>query len=85
MERWVQTCRLELLDRTLSWNHGHLLHALHEVESFYNVRRPHPALHSAAALHPLTRPIIVPAQIDHLKVNRHARLGGILHDYTHAA
>ena len=32
MERWVQTCRHELLDRTLIWNQGHLLHALHEYE-----------------------------------------------------
>ncbi|MDL4814031.1 hypothetical protein [Actinomadura opuntiae] len=27
MERWVQTCRRELLDRTLIWNQRHLLHA----------------------------------------------------------
>jgi transposase len=28
MERWVLTCRRELLDRTLIWNQRHLLHAL---------------------------------------------------------
>ena len=28
MERWVLTCRRELLDRTLIWNERHLLHAL---------------------------------------------------------
>jgi DNA-binding CsgD family transcriptional regulator len=28
MERWMQTCRRELLDRTLIWNQRHLLHAL---------------------------------------------------------
>ncbi|MFF6852337.1 helix-turn-helix domain-containing protein, partial [Streptomyces antimycoticus] len=28
MERWMQTCRHELLDRTLIWNQRHLLHAL---------------------------------------------------------
>ena len=28
MERWVQTCRHELPDRTLIWNQRHLLHAL---------------------------------------------------------
>jgi putative transposase len=28
MERWVQTCRRELLDRTLIWNQRHLLHVL---------------------------------------------------------
>jgi hypothetical protein len=27
MEWWVQTCRHELLDRTLIWNQQHLLHA----------------------------------------------------------
>ncbi|MFF4875471.1 hypothetical protein [Micromonospora sp. NPDC000668] len=36
MERWVQTCRRELLDRTLIWNQRHLLHALREFEQFYN-------------------------------------------------
>ncbi|KAK1179755.1 integrase core domain-containing protein [Streptomyces sp. NBS 14/10] len=43
MERWVQTCRRELLDRTLIWNHRHLLHALREFEQFYNAHRPHQA------------------------------------------
>jgi transposase InsO family protein len=28
MERWIQSCRHELLDRTLIWNQAHLLHAL---------------------------------------------------------
>jgi putative transposase len=36
MERWIQTCRRELLDRTLIWDQRHLLHALREFESFYN-------------------------------------------------
>jgi putative transposase len=36
MERWVRTCRRELLDRALIWNQRHLLHALHEFECFYN-------------------------------------------------
>jgi hypothetical protein len=27
MERWVQTCRRELLDQTLIWNQPHLLHS----------------------------------------------------------
>ena len=34
MERRVQTCRHELLDRTLIWNQRHLLHALREFEAF---------------------------------------------------
>lgn len=45
MERWVRTCRTELLDRILIWNHAHLLHALHEFEIHYNEHRPHRTLH----------------------------------------
>ncbi len=44
MERWVRTCRRELLDRTLIWNQHHLLHALREFETFYNEHRPHQGL-----------------------------------------
>jgi hypothetical protein len=40
MERWVRTCRAELLDRTLIVNQAHLLHALREYEAFYNEHRP---------------------------------------------
>jgi hypothetical protein len=36
----VQTCRHEILDRTLIWNQRLLLHALREFEHFYNEHRP---------------------------------------------
>jgi hypothetical protein len=36
MERWIQACRHELLDRTLIWNHTHLVHALREYEHHHN-------------------------------------------------
>ncbi|WP_248963579.1 transposase [Sphaerisporangium perillae] len=84
-ERWIQTCRRELLDRTLIWNQSHLLHALREFETFYNRHRPHRILDQAAPLRPLPRPISEPAQLRHLKVRRRDRLGGILHEYQHAA
>jgi transposase InsO family protein len=41
IERWIQSCRHELLDRMLIWNQRHLLHALGEYERFYNCHRPH--------------------------------------------
>jgi putative transposase len=47
MERWVQTCRRELLDRTLIWNQRHLLYALREFEQFYNAHRPHQGIANA--------------------------------------
>lgn len=45
MERWVQTCRHELLVRTLIWNEHHLRHALRQFELHYNLHRPHQAMH----------------------------------------
>jgi putative transposase len=85
MERWVQTCRHELLDRTLIWNQRHLLHALREFEHFYNEHRPHRALRAAAPLHPLPNPITDPERIARLDIRRQDRLGGTLHEYQHAA
>ena len=41
MERWIGSCRRELLDRTLIWNQRHLMTALGEYEDFYNTHRPH--------------------------------------------
>lgn len=85
MERWVRTCRRELLDRTLIWNQAHLLHALREFECHYNDHRPHRALRQAAPLRPVPEPITEQARIIHLDVRKRDRLGGILHEYEHAA
>lgn len=85
MERWVQSCRRELLDRTLIWNQRHLLHALQEYEQFCNSHRPHQGIANTRPLHPLPSPIANPAQITSLDIRRHERLGGILNEYRHAA
>ena len=85
MERWVRTCRRELLDRTLIWNQAHLLHALREFESHYNEHRPHRTLRRSAPLHTAPEPITEPARIIHLDIRRRDRLGGTLHEYEHAA
>jgi transposase InsO family protein len=50
MERWIRSCRRELLDRPLIWNQQHLLHALHEYERFYNTHRPHQGIDNARPL-----------------------------------
>ena len=85
MERWVQTCRRELLDRTLIWNQSHLLHALREFEQFCNWHRPHQGIANARPLQPLPVPLVAPDQIASLDIQRHDRLGGVLHEYQHAA
>jgi putative transposase len=85
MERWIQSCRRELLDRMLIWNQAHLLHALHEYERHHNAHRPHRGISNARPLHPLPEPLTDPDQITHLNIRRRDRLGGILHEYEHAA
>jgi len=84
MERWIRSCRAELLDRTLIWDQAHLMHALREYEQFHNEHRPHRALAGAAPLRPLPEPL-ESDRIPHLDVRRHDRLSGILHEYHHAA
>jgi putative transposase len=85
IERWIRTCRRELLDRTLIYNQRYLLHALHEYETFYNQHRPHRALHAAAPQRALPAPIAEPHALQHLNIRRQDRLGGILHEYHRAA
>ncbi|MFJ3221708.1 integrase core domain-containing protein [Kitasatospora sp. NPDC086801] len=80
MERWVQTCRRELLDRTLIWDQRHLLRALREFERFYNDHRPHQGIANARPRRPLPAPIDNPEQIARLNMRRTDRLGGLLHD-----
>jgi putative transposase len=85
MERWVQTCRRELLDRTLIWNQRHLLHALREFEQFYNGHRPHQGIASARPLHPL--PLSTPIRrVWPISTSEDATAWpGILHEYERAA
>jgi hypothetical protein len=81
MERWVRTCRRELLDHCLIWNQRHLLHVLREYETFYNAHRPHQGIANARPLAPLPEP----DQLTQLRIRRRDRLGGLLHEYEHAA
>ncbi|MFI7706554.1 helix-turn-helix domain-containing protein [Nonomuraea sp. NPDC049480] len=85
MERWVQSCRRELLDRCLLWNEHHLRHALREYELFYNWHRAHQALSQAAPQRTVPDPITDPEQIVDLNIHQRDRLGGVLHEYSHAA
>ncbi|WP_406038362.1 integrase [Micromonospora sp. NBC_00898] len=85
MERWIQTCPRELLDRTLNWNQQHLLHALREFEQFYNGHRPYQCIANARPLYPLPAQVTDPDKLARLDIRRRNRLGGIHHEYEHAA
>ena len=78
MERWIGSCRRELLNRTLVWNLRHLMMVLREYENFYNSHRPHRALDQAAPLRPLPGGV---TDLDHFQVRRHDRAGGVIHEY----
>ena len=83
LERWVGTCRRELLDRMLIWNQAHLLDALREFETHCigHTGRWNRKHHCALRRNPSP-----PAQTSSsLDVRRRDRLGGILHEYEHAA
>jgi hypothetical protein len=54
MERWIGSCRRELLDRTLIWNQRYLM-VLREHEDFYNPHRPRRALDQALLRPPAGR------------------------------
>jgi hypothetical protein len=81
----VQSCRHELLDRCLIWNERHLRHSLREYEHFYNQHRAHQALNQAAPLRTVPDPTTDPTRITDLSIRRQDRLGGVLHEYSHAA
>jgi putative transposase len=78
MERWIGSCRRELLDRTLVWNQRHLMTVLREYENFYNTHRPHRALKQAAPLRRLPGNV---TDLDRIRVQRRDRVGGVIHEY----
>jgi putative transposase len=80
MERWVLTCRRELLDRTLIWNQQHLLYALRESGHFCNGHRPHQGIANARPLRALPPPIPAADTGNCIHIRRRDRLGGILHE-----
>src|ERR1022692_4466257 len=76
-ERWIGGCRRELLDRTLIWNQNHLQRILRDYETHHNQHRPHRSLHAAAPLKPLPEPV----DLDHYRIRRQSRAGGLINEY----
>ena len=72
--------RREILDRILILNAAHLRAVLAEYETHFNEHRPHRALGQASPLKALPDPIDTD-----IKVIRHDRLGGLLHEYSQVA
>jgi putative transposase len=77
-ERWIGGCRRELLDRTLIWNQRHLMTVLREYEDFCNTHRLQRTLNQAAPLRRLPDGV---TDLDHFRVQRRDRAGGVMHEY----
>ena len=85
MKRWIQSRRHELPDRAPIRNQTHPLPALHQYEQHHNEHRPHRGIANTRPLQPLPEPITSPDTVMHLNTRRRDRLGGITHEYQHAA
>jgi hypothetical protein len=79
-ERWVGSVRRELLDRILIMNERHLRKVLAAYGAHFNTHRPHRTLNQASLLQALPDPVDAD-----IKVIRHDRLGGLLHEYAQVA
>ena len=81
-ERWVRTVRTECLDWLLIRNRRHLEHVLAVYIQHYNSGRPHRGIGLQIPL-PTAPP---PASADRgQQIERVDRLGGLIHEYRHAA
>ena len=80
-ERFVGTVRRELLDRLLIINQRHAAAVLREFQRHYNDHRPHRSPGQAAPSRPLPRR----TPIEIRKIQRHDRVGGLLHEYQQVA
>jgi transposase InsO family protein len=81
-ERWVRTVRTECLDWTLVRGRRHLERVLRIYAEHYNAERPHRGLD-------LATPAAAGAELEQraagLQLRRRDLLGGLIHEYEHAA
>jgi transposase InsO family protein len=82
-ERWVRTVRTECLDWVLVWNRRHLEQVLTQYLRHYNTARPHRGLGLKT---PITGPEPTQATVHPIRrIERTDVLGGLIHEYRHAA
>ena len=76
-ERWVGTCRRELLDHVIVLNEEHLLRLLREFLAYYHSDRTHLSL----GKDPPTTRAVCPQSSPHATVASLPRVGGLHHRY----
>jgi putative transposase len=82
-ERWVRTVRAKCLDWVLVWNRRHLERILADYVMHYNTARPHRGIDLDA---PAADSTPTPASVKQIRrIERVDILGGLVHEYRHAA
>jgi putative transposase len=82
-ERWVRTVRTECLDWVLIWNGRHLEKVLAAYVAHYNTARPHRGIGLDV---PAAETTPTPASVEQIRrIERVDILGGLVHEYRHAA
>ena len=77
MERWVGSCRREILDHVIAWNETHLRRLIRDYVTFYHDDRIHDSLNKDT---PGRRPVeLRPSPF--ATVTSSPRLGGVHHRY----
>ncbi len=80
-ERWVGSCRRELLDHVIVFNEAHLRRLVREYLGYYHPDRTHDGLGKDT---PEKRPVEV-REAGHCQVAAKPRIGGLHHRYTRHA
>jgi hypothetical protein len=79
----VRTVRTECLDWIVVWNRRHLEQVLLQYLRHYNSARPHRGIDLQT---PISGPEPTPATVHQIpRIERGDVLGGLLHEYRHAA
>jgi putative transposase len=82
-ERWARTVRIECLDWLLIWNRQHLDKVLTAYLEHCNCARPHPGINMGV---PVAQGEPTPASVAQIeRIERVDVLGGLVHEYRHAA
>ena len=82
-ERWVRTVRTECLDWVVVFNQRHLEKVLADFVTHYNTARPHRGIDLEV---PTAAGQPSPASAEQIRqIERVDVLGGLVHEYRHAA
>ena len=77
-ERWVGSCRREILDHVIALNEQHLRRLVRDYVSYYHDDRVHDSLEKDT---PLRRPVESKLSVSATVISS-ARLGGLHHRYS---